>query len=163
MDYSKDQCSAIIKYCKKYKSKTRKSKSIKSKSKSKSIKSKSIKSKIIKSKSNVCEKWLNNKNINPATNRKIKTNGSIYKKLQKDCSPKSKRSPLKIRSVSVKLDDDVLQFGKYKGYKIINVINKNPNYASWLYKQQWLKKKYSNIYRILEQNIHKFTRFNRSK
>lgn len=148
MDYSKDQCSAIIKYCKKYKTKKSRSRS----------KSRSIKSITRKSKS-ICDKWLNNKNINPTTNRKIKTNGSVYKKLQKECSPKSIRSP----SISVKLDDDVLQFGKYKGYKIINVINKNPNYASWLYKQQWLKKKYSNIYRILEQNIHKFTRFNRSK
>lgn len=157
MDYSKDQCSAIIKYCKKYKTRKSRSKS-KSRSRSRSIKSKSITRKS-KSKINVCEKWLNNKNINPTTNRKIKTNGSVYKKLQKDCSPKSKRSP----PISVKLDDDVLQFGKYKGYKIINVINKNPNYAMWLYKQQWLKKKYSNIYRILEQNIHKFTRFNRSK
>ena len=33
-----------------------------------------------------CQKWLNNKNINPITNKKITTNGPIYKKFLKHCN-----------------------------------------------------------------------------
>jgi len=32
-----------------------------------------------------CEEWRQNKNKNPLTNRKIKTNGGVYKKIQKRC------------------------------------------------------------------------------
>jgi hypothetical protein len=38
------------------------------------------------SKKEICDKWLKNKTINPETSRKIKENGTIYKKLQKKCS-----------------------------------------------------------------------------
>ncbi len=33
-----------------------------------------------------CKQWLKNKNINPKTGRKIKTDGPTYKKLEKACS-----------------------------------------------------------------------------
>ena len=36
----------------------------------------------------ICEKWLENKNINPKTSRKITEKGVIYKKLSKECSVK---------------------------------------------------------------------------
>jgi hypothetical protein len=39
-------------------------------------------------KSEICNKWLANKNINPETSRKIKETGAIYKKLFKECSIK---------------------------------------------------------------------------
>ena len=39
-------------------------------------------------KSDICNKWLANKNINPETSRAIKETGAIYKKLLKECSPK---------------------------------------------------------------------------
>ena len=34
----------------------------------------------------ICDKWLQDKNINPETKRKIKENGEVYKKLSKKCS-----------------------------------------------------------------------------
>jgi hypothetical protein len=34
----------------------------------------------------ICDKWLKNKTINPETSRKIKENGTVYKKLLKKCS-----------------------------------------------------------------------------
>ena len=34
----------------------------------------------------ICDKWLENKTINPETSRKIKENGPTYKKLNKLCS-----------------------------------------------------------------------------
>ena len=69
----------IVKSCDKYKIKSRSKSKIKSRSKSK-IKSRS------KSKS-ICQLWLKNKNINPRTNRKIITDGPVYKKLEKECYP----------------------------------------------------------------------------
>jgi hypothetical protein len=36
--------------------------------------------------SQICNKWLENKNINPITARKIKETGTIYKQLSKKCS-----------------------------------------------------------------------------
>ena len=39
-------------------------------------------------KSEICNKWLMNKNINPETSRTIKETGAIYKKLFKECSTK---------------------------------------------------------------------------
>jgi hypothetical protein len=36
--------------------------------------------------SQICNKWLANKNINPITSRKIKETGAIYKELSKKCS-----------------------------------------------------------------------------
>ena len=39
-------------------------------------------------KSEICNKWLMNKNINPETSRDIKETGAIYKKLFKECSMK---------------------------------------------------------------------------
>lgn len=53
-----------------------------------------------------CEKWLQNKLINPRTNRAIKSTGKVYKDLQKKCekspsrSPKGK-SPVKIHKKSI--------------------------------------------------------------
>ena len=32
-----------------------------------------------------CKKWVKNPNVNPRTNRKIKTTGNVYKKLKEEC------------------------------------------------------------------------------
>ena len=39
-------------------------------------------------KKELCDKWLQDKTINPETKRKIKENGTIFQKLSKKCSPK---------------------------------------------------------------------------
>ena len=39
-------------------------------------------------KKELCDKWLQDKTINPETKRKIKENGTIFNKLSKKCSPK---------------------------------------------------------------------------
>ena len=39
-------------------------------------------------KQELCDKWLQDKTINPETKRKIKENGTIFNKLSKKCSPK---------------------------------------------------------------------------
>jgi hypothetical protein len=38
--------------------------------------------------SNVCDKWFENKLVNPRTGRRIKENGPTYKKLQEECDHK---------------------------------------------------------------------------
>ena len=42
-------------------------------------------------KKDLCDLWLKNKTINPATLRKIKENGPIFKELEKKCLPKQKK------------------------------------------------------------------------
>ena len=46
-----------------------------------------------------CKEWRKNKNKNPKTNRKIKTNGPTYKKIEKDCDKKKKVKKVKKKSL----------------------------------------------------------------
>lgn len=58
-----------------------------------------------------CEKWLKNTLINPRTNRKIKENGPVYKKLEKECYEnsnllkKKKKNGKKNISIPITLTD----------------------------------------------------------
>ena len=49
-----------------------------------------------------CTKWYLNQGINPRTGRKIKIGGPTYKKLEKECGPKSKKSSPKSKKSSPK-------------------------------------------------------------
>ena len=60
------------------------------------IKSKTKTEKEVKlTESQICNKWLENKNINPETSRNIKETGAIYKKLSKLCSLNPIKSEIK--------------------------------------------------------------------
>ena len=50
-----------------------------------SITSEPVKFNFGKINKNICQMFLQNKTINPVTNRKIKKNGPVYKKLSKMC------------------------------------------------------------------------------
>ena len=47
-------------------------------------------------KKDLCDLWLKNKTINPATSRKIKENGPIFKELEKKCLPKQQKKETKL-------------------------------------------------------------------
>ena len=50
-----------------------------------------IKKKVKLTEKEICDKWLNNKNVNPETSRKIKETGDIYKKLVIKCLKKNNK------------------------------------------------------------------------
>ena len=50
-----------------------------------------IKKKVKLTEKEICDKWLNNKNVNPETSRKIKETGDIYKNLAIKCLKKNNK------------------------------------------------------------------------
>lgn len=51
---------------------------------------------MFKQRRQLCDEWYDKPNINPRTNRKITTSGSVYKALQKECSDSGARAVLSL-------------------------------------------------------------------
>ena len=70
--------------------------------------------------SQICNKWLENKNINPKTSRKIKETGAIYKELSKLCSlnPLNPLNPIKSESKSESKSENKKINASKKIYKL---------------------------------------------
>lgn len=62
------------------------------------------------------------------------SNGTIHNaKRCEDCGRHLGYAP------RVQVEDSLLYFGKYKGEKILEVAEKDPEYLEWLFEQDWCK------------------------
>lgn len=79
---------------------------------------------------NHCNKWKNNKNINPLNNNKITINDIIYKAIKKKCYKLNDEKFIKLNNINMS------HCNKWKENKKINPLNKTKiNYNSDTYKQ----------------------------
>ena len=62
--------------------------------------------------SNVCEKWLQNKLVNPKTGKTIKMNGPTYKKLLQECGPVEPVEPIRVIEIDEKSFEQIQQCEK---------------------------------------------------